>query len=500
MEVAAVARAHDLHNVERMKRAILAAAAIGILLASVAGCSDGSRKTAAKPDSAIEGPPDVSTDPDGGPETSGPGEAGPGDAVATPTSPTFCSIVATLVQRPDARAGSIDLPATHRFSLLVDWQGNTATTGAGGTASKVALIPANGEWTTQDALTLSLSLAFDWSNGGTASSGRPFVSYEHIVIRPTVAGCAGHATGKYLWQGSDVLYDVPFDAELAGTADQAGPTLSIVPTATSDIHPLDFRGVSSNELLPAPTSARWVATDGASVSLGPLPANNGFGVSGFTGSSLAQMALAFGSSYRLELSPSAVDLAGNPAAQLPSLQTLSGPGLFAQDGFEGPVDALLGGQVKLVDASAFPIPAGQQAIRFAPVGYGTSAETSCQDRFTARLAVGPAAKAVKLSVLSYSSGMATAGPFNGWLRLAVPNGAVADLGSYWILSKDAKPLPSPWSGALPGSSSNKYGALSQLEFALPPGTGAEVIVDLYRPCTEPMLTGEGVVLDDLRVE
>jgi hypothetical protein len=35
---------------------------------------------------------------------------------------------------------------------------------------------------------------------------------------------------------------------------------------------------------------------------------------------------------------------------------------------------------------------------------------------------------------------------------------------------------------------------------LPAGTGSGVIFDLYRHCIEPMLSGDGLLIDDLRVE
>jgi hypothetical protein len=62
------------------------------------------------------------------------------------------------------------------------------------------------------------------------------------------------------------------------------------------------------------------------------------------------------------------------------------------------------------------------------------------------------------------------------------------------------PLPKPWSGPLPGADVNTYGDLVQFELALPEGAHGEIILDLYRQCTEPMLPGDGLVIDDVRVE
>jgi hypothetical protein len=443
----------------------------------LAGCTDDSGTMTA-------GKPDLGTD----------GSIGADVLPSLVGQPTFCDITAKLKPSPGADGGGQGLPTSHRFSLLVDWAGNTAVTGAGGTASKVNLVQLDGEWTTQSALALSLSLAQDWTVGGINVVGRPFVSYERIAIHPTADGCAGSATGNYLGNNSDMLFTIPFEAELAGVIDQSAPGFSILPSPATTIHPLDLYGVASGELLPAGTSARWLSTGGITVPMSALPASGAQGVSGFL---LTGFALAFASTYHLDLLPAAIDLAGNLAVQPPVVTTVAGPGFFAQDGFEGSVDALLGGQVKAVDATTLPIPAGAVAIRFAPTGFATSGEWSCNDRFTARLAVAPAAKVVKLSALAFRSSYT--GPFMGWLRLAVPNGAVADFGSYWTLS-NGTPLPSPWSGTLPRSAQNTYGQLTQFELALPAGTGREVIFDLYRPCTEPMLPSDGLVIDDLRVE
>jgi hypothetical protein len=320
------------------------------------------------------------------------------------------------------------------------------------------------------------------------------VNYKQIAIHPTASGCAGQATGDYLWNATDMLFTIEFHAELSGVTDQVGPVFSLLPTPKGSVHPLDVVGLAANELLPASTSARWVASDGKVVPLSTLPVSNVFGISGFL---QKDFALAFATSYQLEVLPAAVDLAGNPSAPLPSLVTLTGPGFMAQDGFEATVDALFAGKVKVVDTTSLAIPAGSKAIRFAPTDgtYGT--EWSCDDRFTARLAVTAGAKTVRLSVLPYHSAKSWAQPFNAWLRLAAPNGAVKDFGYYSILGGGAA-LPNPWTGSPPGSDQWIFGQLSQIELALPPGTGSEIIFDLFRLCGD--TPSGGMVIDDLRVE
>ena len=499
-----------------MKTATCVASATSALLAclGLVGCAKSSTYPSnSEPRLGMDGPATVEVVPpveaglpDGGLDLPAAVEAGPGDAAVTetsrsetgteapapvfPSAPTSCAIAVRLKASPNADGGGSGLPATHQFTLLVDWAGNTATSGAGGTANKVTLVQSGGAWTTQGRIQLTLSISPDENS----ASGRPYLTYERISIRPTVDGCAGSATGNYQGSYGDMVFTIPFEAELAGVVDQAGPSLLVFPNSKTEIHPLDLYGVASNELMPPGTSARWVAGDGTLVPMSSLPAGGALGVSGFL---LKDRALAFASSYRLEVLPSAIDLVGNLTDAPPALATVAGPGLFSQDGFEGPLDALLGGKVKVIDASALPVPSGTKAIRFAPIGFGVSDEWNCDDRFTARLAVGPTAKVVKVSVLPYRS--SHTGPFMAQMKLAVPNGAVSDFGAYWS-SSNATPLPSPWSGPLPGASQNTYGDLAQIELALPAGIGKEVIVDIRRPCFEAGLPGDGLVIDDLRVE
>lgn len=87
----------------------------------------------------------------------------------------------------------------------------------------------------------------------------------------------------------------------------------------------------------------------------------------------------------------------------------------------------------------------------------------------------------------------------GWLRLAVPNGAVSDHGSFWLTSKGT-PQPGWDAGTSPDGGGQTHGDLMQVALPLPEGIGNEVIFDLYRQCTEPMLPSDGVVIDDLHVE
>src|SRR5512138_1839785 len=58
-----------------------------------------------------------------------------------PAVPTVCAIAAKLApEQPDA---GLALPSVHELSLAIDWAGDTAATGSGGTARRVPLVHEN---------------------------------------------------------------------------------------------------------------------------------------------------------------------------------------------------------------------------------------------------------------------------------------------------------------------------------------------------------------------
>jgi hypothetical protein len=112
---------------------------------------------------------DLSTKPDGGQDAGqvGPGPDGPlavlpdGGTDASPTiAPTLYAMSATLVANDGGVPGTLAWPATHDFSVLIDWGANTATTGANGLVKQVALAQtSDGDWTTQEPLKFQLGLS-----------------------------------------------------------------------------------------------------------------------------------------------------------------------------------------------------------------------------------------------------------------------------------------------------------------------------------------------------
>jgi hypothetical protein len=379
--------------------------------------------------------------------------------------------------------GAPALAATHDFSVLIDWSANTATTGANGLVKQVALAQSSdGEWTAREPLAFQLGFY-----------GYPSLTYSSLAFQRGKDGCTATASGTYYQEQGDAIYSKGFTATMTGVVDRAGPQFAITPTG--NMHPLSFAGVMVNEVLPTGTTAALEAT-GTLLALTGLPADSALGVSGFSlpGDSRAfpSKALAFSTTYNLRVLPQSVDLAGNLAAVLPSFSTLADPGLFAQDGFEGPVNAYMVGSVATADSASLPIPAGSKALAIPPFGYSNT----CSARFTARMAVGVGATAVKFSILSYHSltGYPVTIPPSYMFTVAVPNG---DSLSTWDINLKTSALPNPWTGALPGSTSNAFGDLQEAELALPSGASGEILFDVERLCTN---SAPGLIIDNLRVE
>lgn len=194
-------------------------------------------------------------------------------------------------------------------------------------------------------------------------------------------------------------------------------------------------------------------------------------------------------------------MAGNTGTSSTQITTAPDPGLFAQDGFEGPVNAAMTSLVKVVQAPAMAIPTDQKALAFLKTQSGTA-----YARFTARLQAPPGATAVKVTYVRFrvAAPDATSSESHIVWTVGVPNTtAVA------VYDKDQAPVtaePRPW--AIDPTVQGASGWFSQpqtLSFPLPaPATGGEVLFDVLSNhfiSTTTLTSGDGAfLLDDLRVE
>jgi hypothetical protein len=419
---------------------------------------------------------------DGGADGTAAMDPDAGSDLAPLPGPTLYAMTAKITASDGSSSTSFPVypvPMGDSFSLLVDWQAGTASTGANGSVSQIKLTAnSDGSWESPDSLILNQSL-----------TDRIYFSYGKLKIRPMGNGCSATATGIYSGRQDDVYFSKSFTATLDGVPDRAGPGLQWVPAAK--VHPLSFSGVALDELMPAGTTAVLRASPDVVMEIPPADGSatgTSAGVSGFL---LGEKALAFGTTYSLEIRPQAVDLGGNLMTELPSLATLPDPGVFAQDGFEGSLKAMLTGDTTLADSTSLPIPSGKKALVIPP------ASGNCSAGVTFRLAASSGATAVKFSCLTYqrkNDGLAGGFTFTS----AVPHGGLVRVNEG--VAKTTL-LPKPWTGDLPGSQVNLYGDLKQIEVPVPTGVSNEIIFDIQMiRCGTGASPFHGLIIDELRVE
>lgn len=398
---------------------------------------------------------------------------------ASPLLPSQFAMSSTITTVDGGYGLGYPPPASHGFSMRVDWGAGTITSGSNGTANQVGLRQTgDDDWEATGPIAFNLDL-----------STYPTISYTNLKLTRGKDGCTATSAGSYQQASGDVIYNVGIRASMTGVPDRTGPVLG-VPFA-GQVHPLSFTGVMVDELLPAVTTAT-LASGAAVVALTPAPADSAFGVSAFW---LRSLALAFGSTYGLKLQPSAVDLAGNQTLTSSSVTTLPDPGLLAEDGFEGAVNAYTAGFAPITSADALPIPAGAKAISASGGFSGV-----CNARFTARLPAKAGASRVKLSFITYqakSGGWGSGWGYSYYFTVAVPNGTAVSTANGNLKTT---PLAKPWTGDPPGSDVNTYGDLLETQLPLPPDTSGEVMLDILSICAQPGPPPPGIIIDDVRVE
>jgi len=278
---------------------------------------------------------------------------------------------------------------------------------------------------------------------------------------------SGVATGDFLL--ADLAYTIPLNFELHGVPDTQPPSFLAQPA----VHPLDTFTLTASEPISTSTTARLdsATTRVQLAGLAQLGAYTAF---------TSQMVLPWGTAFSVQVS--GADLAGVPfGSGLPIVKTLADPGLFAQDGFEGPLNAWLTGEAKLVaNVGTFPALAGGQSL-FVPVGSSA----------TLHLARPPGASRVRLSAQTFvpltpiyvPDPPIEAGVIGGSVHVA----AMADQVIPRTPTEDAR-----WSYTAPPQ-----------ELTLPISeSGGDIVLRIAVPdCSDDLcLITEALLVDDLRVE
>jgi hypothetical protein len=325
------------------------------------------------------------------------------------------------------------------------------------------------------------------------------LSISALSLRPTEGGCSGNIAAGVTHTVGDLRTSDELRSGFDCVRDLVGPSFGVA-DAVSPLNPVGLHRLFADEMLSGVLAASLVDAGGNSIDLlAPVGARDLWEKSGLDVSA----ALAFGTSYTL--TASGTDLGGNTATSSAQFSTVADPGLFAQDGFEGPVSAVQN-SVTVIDAakpSGIPLPAptGQKALAFVKVWSGTAFS-----RFTVRMQAPVGATAVKVTYVRYrgqapdaTSPVVTYPESHIVWTVGIPNtNAIA------VYDKDQAPVtatPRPWvvEPAAQGVT-GWYSDPQTLSFPLPgPASGGEVIFDVF---TDKFTSsGDGAfILDDLRVE
>ena len=308
----------------------------------------------------------------------------------------------------------------------------------------------------------------------TASCGSGEVTIETLHLeRVDVATGAvtGTFTGKARVVIGDAFVDYAVSGLVSGDIDASTPILSERGPVDSPFRTLAF---DASEPIAPGSTARLVGPAGFELALAAR--NEAEAVVGYLG---AEALLPLGATLVFETSPALVDLAGRAATTLPTVTTPAAPGVFAADGFEGPVTANLasGAEIRTLTGTAYAI-TGERALWLSP------------GRALFQLSV--PAGATKLA-FAYRGVTHTLNTLPGD-ALAVRVGA----GTTFLSSTKA---PIPWgtyAAANDGSGSLVSQALTyEVPLTLAGITTLVVEVSAARPCGSPL---ESLVVDDLRLQ
>jgi hypothetical protein len=371
----------------------------------------------------------------------------------------------------------------HRFTLRIEDQPARMVAGAWGTVAAGALTPVAGGWQFQGRLPVAA--------GQVAAPCAPVTHtyrYEAFELRPASSAgdgggavdLVGTAAGHAERVAGDALVSIAFTGALEGIRDGSRPELALEGGA-GPRHPLDPVVLRASEPLPAGTVVALAAM-GETVALDADEGERAL----WRGRRL----LGFGRRYLVAPSSPLRDLAGNAAdaAALPAFDTIADPGVLAEDGFEGEVQALIQAPAKLVSAAEAPPPAGQRSLLLPPAPV-----FDALGRFTARLAVGAGDRQLHL-VMRVVAREPTIGRYLGRIRLAAPGHPPEE--------HDPTPGPLGPPAVTPLPAAGLWlSAPIPLALPLPQGTTNEVLLDVapYVSCG-PSDRSSGLLLDELRVE
>jgi hypothetical protein len=296
---------------------------------------------------------------------------------------------------------------------------------------------------------------------------------EVDAVEGTGSGTFSHVVG-------DVQQDLPFTVTFSGTPDTTPPEIAIDGNPDS-LNVLDrFRIVASEPLHPDTKAVLWYRD--SRIVLEPFPGDGTYVRSFATGAILP-----FGTELRVEFEPAARDMAGLSSENPPMLvQTMAGPGVFAEDGFEGELAAVSGGAEVVTGVGTLPAIAGTRSLLVEP-----------GDTLTMRVPLIGGETHLRFQVRMLSDGSGYGGCSQLGVRAGFPGlDAASDVREISVLSPDGPDENTGdevWIAA---------GPIFDVELALPAGVAGEVIFDVFPEARlpGPPCSTAAMLIDDLRAE
>ncbi len=377
-----------------------------------------------------------------------------------------------------------DVPSAHRFTLnlVPSTEGATGIAGTFGDAQPIA-------FSGGAALTLTDPVALAIDDDTRCHAFGP-VTYQQLSLNLVDDNGDGRAdrlqgtgSGAFMISEGDVVWEATFTATVAGVPDDEAPTLTLLGTTDAG-NPVDPITLRASEPLAPETTITLEAESGESVTLAPVDGR----AATFTTPDSGW--LSWGTTYRVVVSPSLTDYAGNTASADLSFTTADDPGVQPEDGFEGGAVARVFGGAALVDAAdGAQVIEGSSSMILPP-----NSVSEGRAGVTMRLAVEPGDTVLHLRYRLLGNGMGGAWFIgsatlhtrsNPATALSIDSGATGD----WVESGIAN---APY-----------MGAEGTLDAPLPDGVTDEVLLDIRLQsviCGGPLPALAGMMFDDVRID
>jgi hypothetical protein len=295
-----------------------------------------------------------------------------------------------------------------------------------------------------------------------------------------VDGLEGTGSGTFSHVLGDVQFDHPFTVTLTGIPDQTPPEL-VIEGDPEALNVLDrLRIVASEPLHP---DTRAVLRHGDTRILMDRSPGDDTYVRSFTTGVL----LPFGTELSIQIDPAPTDLAGLVSESVPtSVRTMAGPGIFAEDGFEGDLAAVLGGAAVVPGVGTVPAIAGARSLLVEP-----------GDRLTMRVPLTGGETHLRFQVRVLAGDFGNTGCSQTELRAGFPGlDPASDVHDVHI---------PPAEGPGEATGDERWAVASpviNVELALPARAAGELIFNAYEQPRMPGLPcpDQAFLIDDLRAE